>query len=260
MKKLLFVALYSAVTAASAQTVNRDGKVWMQASDSLGLTWDALDSLCPLSSGRACAGGGLDGYTWASNQDVLGLYQSYLTGITPNINVPFASGGSVIYESSTVGQTYSNAVILTDKPLGVAYKQFSNDFTPTLFEVIVPATVFQGDITRSSFLGWTGDLFTSGGFRLGGIASVIGVEDRRSPGCTADPTQGFCSTFSSQDAVHFGVDSTGTLATTSSSARGAWLYQTAAPVPEPETYAMMLAGLGLLGVVARRRKQKEAAV
>jgi hypothetical protein len=32
-----------------------------------------------------------------------------------------------------------------------------------------------------------------------------------------------------------------------------------APVPEPETYAMMLAGLGLLGFVARRRKQKETA-
>jgi hypothetical protein len=31
-----------------------------------------------------------------------------------------------------------------------------------------------------------------------------------------------------------------------------------APIPEPETYALMLAGLGLLGVAARRRKQKSA--
>ena len=30
-------------------------------------------------------------------------------------------------------------------------------------------------------------------------------------------------------------------------------------VPEPETYAMMLAGLGLMGLVARRRKQKLSA-
>jgi len=30
----------------------------------------------------------------------------------------------------------------------------------------------------------------------------------------------------------------------------------AAPVPEPETYAMLLAGLGLVGVIARRRRQQ----
>jgi len=29
--------------------------------------------------------------------------------------------------------------------------------------------------------------------------------------------------------------------------------------PEPESYAMLLAGLGLLGFVARRRKLREAA-
>lgn len=32
-----------------------------------------------------------------------------------------------------------------------------------------------------------------------------------------------------------------------------------APVPEPETYAMLLAGLGLMGAVVRRRKQQKAA-
>ena len=37
------------------------------------------------------------------------------------------------------------------------------------------------------------------------------------------------------------------------------IFQVAAPVPEPETYALMLAGPGLLGVVARRRSKKAAA-
>lgn len=37
-------------------------------------------------------------------------------------------------------------------------------------------------------------------------------------------------------------------------------YLVASPVPEPETYAMMLAGLGMLGFAARRRKLQEDAV
>lgn len=41
-------------------------------------------------------------------------------------------------------------------------------------------------------------------------------------------------------------------------AGGTWRFDmvnvVAAPVPEPETYAMLLAGLGLMGAVARRRK------
>lgn len=34
---------------------------------------------------------------------------------------------------------------------------------------------------------------------------------------------------------------------------------TVSPIPEPETYAMLLAGLGLLGVAGRRRQKKQAA-
>ena len=41
----------------------------------------------------------------------------------------------------------------------------------------------------------------------------------------------------------------------SGSASQAW-YVPASPVPEPESYAMLLAGLGMLGLVARRRKSK----
>jgi hypothetical protein len=39
------------------------------------------------------------------------------------------------------------------------------------------------------------------------------------------------------------------------SPQGSLLSQTVPAIPEPETYAMMLAGLSLLGFVARRRKQ-----
>jgi hypothetical protein len=46
------------------------------------------------------------------------------------------------------------------------------------------------------------------------------------------------------------------MGTTGASFGGA--LQMAAPVPEPETYGMMLGGLGVLGFLARRRKAKKA--
>jgi hypothetical protein len=37
---------------------------------------------------------------------------------------------------------------------------------------------------------------------------------------------------------------------------GVWAVRTASPVPEPDTYAMLLAGMGLIGAITFRRKTK----
>lgn len=65
------------------------------------------------------------------------------------------------------------------------------------------------------------------------------------PSTTNGPTLGEPNTF----IFGFGTSSTGILTPP----------PTTAPVPEPETYAMLLAGVGILGAVARRKKQQRAA-
>jgi hypothetical protein len=50
---------------------------------------------------------------------------------------------------------------------------------------------------------------------------------------------------------------TSSVSTFDSSTNGSWSlseHRVAAPIPEPETYAMMLAGLGVLGFMTRRKK------
>lgn len=60
-------------------------------------------------------------------------------------------------------------------------------------------------------------------------------------------------TFNLPTAGDYHIDITGTATGASGGTYGVAL--SAAPVPEPETYAMLLAGLGVMGAIARRRKQ-----
>jgi hypothetical protein len=54
----------------------------------------------------------------------------------------------------------------------------------------------------------------------------------------------------------FSADSLDAFSTTLQGLSNAAIYAVAAPVPEPETYALMLAGLGAVGFVARRRQNR----
>lgn len=74
-----------------------------------------------------------------------------------------------------------------------------------------------------------------------------------SPGVALGALQGVGTGSLADDSISLAYN-IGTLAVGQTASLG-YSY-TFAPIPEPETYAMLMAGLGLMGVVARRRKQK----
>ena len=120
-----------------------------------------------------------------------------------------------------------------------------------------------GNVTGATLAGWAVNVNN-------GLASAAG--------CTTGGTPGACFSQSSavalNDSMNFTINFTGTnlnfdaphlkvqflTGQYDSKATGDLLSQTIPAIPEPEIYAMMAVGLGLMGWVARRKKLKEAAV
>ncbi|MBT9463069.1 PEP-CTERM sorting domain-containing protein [Hydrogenophaga sp.] len=99
-----------------------------------------------------------------------------------------------------------------------------------------------GDATNVSFQNGSGDNWK-------------GAVSFTSPGSASNPLNFFYLSNTSSTAAN---------AATVTKYAGSWsfdtlqnqlIYSSAAPVPEPETYALLLAGLGLMGTIARRRRQ-----
>ncbi len=125
--------------------------------------------------------------------------------------------------------------------------------------------------TQSSFVRGTQPVFTRFDFAPTQLATVMaGTQysivfgyDPNSPSGSGGLVWGYSETLGQQyqgGSMAYSSDNTvGSWGTQNGRSAGFRTYVEVTPVPEPETYAMMLAGLGLLGVVARRRKQKSVA-
>jgi hypothetical protein len=93
------------------------------------------------------------------------------------------------------------------------------------------------DFTRDFI--YDGMLYTVSYFESSGLTKFSPLSESRCK--QMDFADGICSGFTVENGSAMNLKFTASVTAT------------AAPIPEPETYTMMLAGLGLIGAVTRRR-------
>ena len=91
-----------------------------------------------------------------------------------------------------------------------------------------------------------------GGYNILGLTVTLQDASFAVVGSDASPADGF--TFSGLAAGSYALNVLGYATGASGGFYAGGFIAETAPVPEPETYALMLAGLGLVGFVASRRK------
>jgi len=167
---------------------------------------------------------------WQMDDDSNGTGKRNLTGITS-----IAAGESVIFTENAA----------------------TASFLSTWFGSNVPAGLQIGNYTGAGVgLGTGGDavnIYNSTGVLQANV--VFGASDAVAPLQTFDNAAGLNNTTISQLSV---VGTNGAFVALNNVNEIGSPGRIAAPVPEPETYAMLLAGLGVMGAAVRRRKTTQA--
>lgn len=157
-----------------------------------------------------------------------------LQGVASASTFQALSGTGFTTETTSVANQY----LMPLAPAGSTVTSFSVLSTASGFSSTGTLT-FAAPVTSYTFLWGSPDAFNS---VTDGTVSVTGLSFSSGTGNNAESQ------------VYTFSDASGFSALTFASRGIAFELAAVAPVPEPETYALLLAGLGAVGFVARRRK------
>ena len=163
--------------------------------------------------------------------------------------------------NTTLTLTNVTASAITDIKWGVG---FDPDQGGSGLNTTVNTILGQGDV--ASVDAWYGDTVITLADTTSASPSAIAAYINPGNCCSvvspatalgAAQAVGFTTTADDSISLAYDIGTLGALGSGTNTASIGWNYTMA--VPEPETYAMLLAGLGLMGFVARRRKLKATA-
>lgn len=101
---LIVIVEASLLTAASYD--DGHGKLWRQPAETLGYTWNHIETLCPTDGATEC-GGSLQGWTWATQQQTIDLFNRFLP---PTHQLSVETPGIEGYVSTPFGYTTTFAM------------------------------------------------------------------------------------------------------------------------------------------------------
>jgi hypothetical protein len=188
--------------------------------------------------------------------------------ITANVDMVAGSFGGVLLDSAitNISNASYNGIARSavyDTGTGLDfYYQFTNDassahgverFTGSDFSALGfgIVNVYQTDAAFDIFVAGTetSDYADRTNFGVIGFSFVPNGLSKINPGLTS------YTQIIRTDGREYAMGNFGLINGTGDNATG---FGVAAPVPEPETYAMLLAGLGMVGTIIRRRKSKQS--